>query len=778
MTRKLRTINPQGNDEQWEDLHLCTRRNVTRLLHKSILLFLGAMFVLSLNCIAQAADDQSDAEQQQTVDQAKDESLNDYILEDTVVTASKRDVNVQSIPMSIQALTGEHLEAIGAVGFEDFIDRIPGLTISQTGSGENSLQIRGISSFAPTATGSATVGYYIDDTPISSAILAPDISLFDLERIEVLKGPQGTLYGEGSLGGTIRLITRKPQLNEFENKTQLIVSKTKNSPGYNYQINNVINVPLIDDKLAFRLSGSYSDDDGFVDDANSGDEGTNFDQTGSIHAALRFESNERLTITPSLSYQKTDGGGPSYDSDLYPDLTYFRESPEESVDDEYTILGLTVEYDFGWAELTSNTSFYDREHKNVRDVPDQNDLMNYMGFLQGDDVNSPFLQMQADTEENTFSQELRLVSSGDDPWSWLVGGFYRHRKIEDYIFSNNDQLAAFNGTGNFLISDNDQTAEHIAVFGEVNYDILDNLILTGGIRWFREEIEADNFFGSIFMDFADMLQFFSGTTQTNLTEEGQLFKLALSYNPTEYMMLYAQFSQGVRPGGINEGAIDFGFGTDIVSTFDSDSTDNYEVGIKSDWFNGRLRANANCYYIVWKDIQLMDMDSMGQIFVENAGKASSTGFEIELIGQPVTGLTLGLNMGYNVAETTETTVNNMGTIQDGTTLPFAPELSGSIFVDYAFPVSDSLTGFVGADLQYVDEQVPDIQIVENDPVPILEAYHTVNLTAGVMSGSWSAHIFVNNVTDERAELQQVFWPAQGTLRNQPRTIGLQFTKSF
>ncbi|MBW2370820.1 MAG: TonB-dependent receptor plug domain-containing protein [Deltaproteobacteria bacterium] len=153
-------------------------------------------------------------------EKAEGESWDDYMLEDTVVTASKREVKVQSIPMSIQALTGESLEKIGAAGFEDFIDRIPGLTINSSGLGIDSLQIRGIASYNNSVNATATVGYYIDDTPISDAMMAPDAVLFDLERIEVLKGPQGTLYGEGSLGGTVRLITRKPKLNLFPNRKQ------------------------------------------------------------------------------------------------------------------------------------------------------------------------------------------------------------------------------------------------------------------------------------------------------------------------------------------------------------------------------------------------------------------------------------------------------------------------------------------------------------------------------------------------------------------------------
>ena len=710
--------------------------------------------------------------------QNKAESHNDFMLENTIITASKREVKVQSIPMSIQALTGENLEKIGAVGFEDFATRIPGLTIKQEGTGINSLQIRGVASLTDTGNSTATVGYYINDTPISSALHAPDAALFDLERIEVLKGPQGTLYGEGSLGGTVRLITRKPQMNEFEGKVQVAASHTENSPGYNYQTNAVINAPIIDDRLAFRLAGSFNNSDGFVDDINSGDDGTNDYQKSNIRAVLRIEPSDQLAITPSVIYQKIEGGSPNWDSPLYPDLVWFRQLPQnEGFDDESLLFALDIKFDFEWAELVSNTSYYDRELASVMDRPDLNADIN--AVLDGTGFTSPYTQLDDSTQTETFCQELRLVSTGKGPLSWVVGGFYRDRQTKNHMILNNDLLGLLIGNEKVFENDVEQRSKQIAVFGEVNYNILENLILTCGTRWFQEDIKGSALYETIGAP-PDPFQLVGGTTQSNLTEEDLLFKLALAYNPADNVMLYSQFTQGVRAGGTNGRAVDLGFGVgaDVDLNFYSDSTNNFEAGIKSDWFNGRFRANAAYYYIDWKDIQVVDEGTTGQIFIVNAARACSTGFELELAGQPASGLTLGMGMAYSIAaEITEETIITDGTIPDGATIPFSPELSGSVFVEYAFPVRENLTGVVGADVQYMDEVVTEIQTESVAPTP-LDAYHTINFRAGVTAEDWDLHIFVTNVTDVRAEMSQTLAPSQGTTRNRPRTIGLQFMKNF
>ncbi|MBW2367388.1 MAG: TonB-dependent receptor [Deltaproteobacteria bacterium] len=707
------------------------------------------------------------------------ESYDDYILENTVVTASKREVRIQNIPMSIQALTGETLEKIGSDGFEDFIYRIPGLTINVGSNGFNSLQIRGISAIADSPTASATVGFYIDDTPISSALQAPDAALFDLERIEVLKGPQGTLYGEGSLGGTVRLITRKPEMNEFEGKIQLTGSKTENSSGYSYKTNALVNVPLIDDKLALRVSGSHNNDDGFVDDANSGDEGTNSYRKSNIRATFRFEPFEKLSISPTFIYQKIDGGSPAYDSPLYPDLTWFRELPyNEDFGDEYKLFALTFEYNLGWAELTSNTSYYDRDLTLLADASLTNNsfMKPFLAAVFG--LDSPFIRTDGASQTETFTQELRLVSTAKGPFSWVFGGFYRDRENGDQWHLPSAPLLLGTGNETIFAFDVMQTAEQIAVFGDVNYAILDNLILTGGARWFREEIEGNSLYQQIFLNPFNPFELVSGRTQSEVTDDDVLFKLALAYNPVDNMMLYTQFTQGIRPGGTNERSADFGFGQRVDPTFDSDSTNNYEAGIKSDWFDGRLRINAAYYYIDWQDVQVSDVGEIGQSFIINASEARSTGFEMELLTQPVYGLTLGLNLNYSIeAEITEETATARGTIPNGAPLPWSPELSGSAFAEYAFPIRQGLMGYAGADVQFMDEQFVQTQTGLSSPTA-LDGYETVNLHAGVTAANWGVQILVSNVTDELAELDVYPYPAFGFYRNRPRTISLQFTANF
>ncbi|MBW2370819.1 MAG: TonB-dependent receptor [Deltaproteobacteria bacterium] len=539
----------------------------------------------------------------------------------------------------------------------------------------------------------------------------------------------------------------------------------------------MVNIPLIDDRLALRVSGSYIDDDGFVDDANFADEGTNNFNKGTIRAAFWYEPIEQLSINPSIMYQKTDAGSGAYDNSQS-DLTWFRDLPyNEWLIDEFTLLALNIKYDLGWAELNSNTSFYDRDNTSVWDYSHFNPFLNFLLlFVSGvDPANlSPFLRQDGMAQTETFSQELRLVSTGDGPWSWIVGAFYRDRKVDFQWLIENDQLLQATGNARFFNNEGNQTSEQIAAFGDVNYTILDNLILTGGLRWFQEEIAGTYLWEMALPPFYPNLA--SGTTLSDLTEEDVLFKLALSYNPVFNVMLFAQFTQGIRPGGTNDRAADFGVDLDL--NFYSDSTDNYEVGIKSDWLDGRLRANASFFYIDWKDVQVLDFGIIGQTFIVNASRASSTGFEIELTGQPLYGLILGLNMAYNIAETTETTVTAQGTIPDGATLPFSPELSGAVFADFTFSVREGWLGYVGADVQFMDEQFTEIQIGP-DPLTPLDSYQTLNLRAGVtVNDGWDVNVFATNVTNERAELNRSVIPLKGVIRNRPRTIGLQISKSF
>ncbi len=243
-------------------------------------------------------------------------------------------------------------------------------------------------------------------------------------------------------------------------------------------------------------------------------------------------------------------------------------------------------------------------------------------------------------------------------------------------------------------------------------------------------------------------------------------------------MLFAQFTQGIRPGGANDRAVDIGIGA-MAPNFLSDSTDNYEVGVKSDWFDGRFRANASLFYIDWDDIQVVDYGLPGQTYIFNAAKATSKGIEIELSVQPQHGLILGLNAGYNIAETEGETMTVQGPIQDGVTLPFSPELSSSVFIDYTFPISDRLLGYFGADIQYIDEQYSTVRVGTIPLIP-LEAYSTINMRVGLtIDDSWKFQIFATNVTDELADVNlSAIQPHKSFLRNRPRTIGLQMTKTF
>jgi len=717
---------------------------------------------------------QSDKVSDPKAEKAEGESWDDFMLEDTVVTASKRDVKVQSIPMSIQAITGEKLEAFGAVGMDDFINRVPGLTKATSGMGGASVQIRGIASFANSGTASATVGYYLDDVPMSSGDRIPDSALFDLERIEVLKGPQGTLYGEGSLGGTIRMITNKPRMNEFEGKIQPVLSQTEGSDGFNYQINALVNAPIVDGKLALRLTGSYIDDAGFVDDISFGIEDSNSYDKVNVRGTFRFTPLDRLAISPSILYQKNDAGSPAYASDLYPDLTYARLMPfnDERID-EFQIYSLSIEADLGWAELVSSTSYYDRQYYAYEDQQGDNGTVNAVLFyFLGAPPTSPYQPQLVDSSTETFIQELRMVSTGEGPLSWVVGGIYRNKVYSSRVLLENDLITFHSGGTMPVVFDIDyeQTSQQIALFGDVNYDIMNKVVLIAGARVFQEKIEGDMSFKQLDV---------AGVFSPEIDQDDLLFKLAVNFYPIENAMLYAQYTQGIRPGGINERAIFYPAGT-VADVFESDSTENYELGIKSDWINGRIRVNAAAYYIDWKDIQVLDIGTgpVDPTFIVNAGRAKSTGFETEIAAKLTSGLTVGLNLGYNKSETNEETITGTGTILNGKPLPHSPELTYNLYAEYNYPVYSGVA-FAGGDLMYVDERTSTIEKAVNSMGFVTyDDYYTVDLRAGFTTDTWGINIFATNLLDERAKVAITRTQNTGWHVNQPRTIGIQLTYNF
>ncbi len=711
-------------------------------------------------------------------------SLDEGFLEEVVVTASKREASLLDLPQSIQAISGADVEELSLSGVEDITALVPNLNLNEGRKSGGGFNIRGIAALSEQFSQFSTVGLYLDETPISDGFANFDIALFDLERIEVLKGPQGTLYGEGSLGGTIRLITEKPVVDELSAKLLAGLEDTKEGD-LSYRVGVAANIPLVDEIAALRITGSHNTEGGFMEATAGPGSPVQKDVNGSksnyLKVALALEPTENLRINPNFIYQDREVDAGTTDAIGLPELTGFANGPD-TIDEELKIYSLDISYDMEWGEVVSSTSFSDREVASL----DDDVLTN--AILSAIIAPSPVTTQVFDRSIETFTQEVRLVSNGSEKLDWLTGFFYRDREYGETVDIRNPLVGLISaGDTRVFTQDNSADYKQIAAFGEINYRLLDNLTLTAGARWFEEEIDSDLDFGTF-----SVITFGFETVRRapSIKENDTLFKLAASYEPNDDTLVYALFSQGVRPGGVNDRVLDLlGLLTpaeeDALTTFLSDSTDNYEVGLKQKLLGGRVSLTTAAFFIDWKDIQLDRENSAvpGPVFTVNAGEAESVGLELELTAAPTDALNVGVFLGYNEAEISKQTETAAGVIPDGADLPFAPNFSGNVFAEYSFKAGGN-AGLFRIDWHHTGKRKSKIDIV-GDAGLELASYRTLDVKLAMDFGGWSASLYGKNVTNELAELDAILFndglvgnSLASYVRNRPRVFGVQLQAHF
>lgn len=737
------------------------------------------------------------------------------LVEEVVVTATRRESSAQDIPVTLQAISGKDLELRGVDGFEGYLNTIPGASFRDTGDGSKRISFRGVSNVGGSDFGGgttvSTVGLYFNDIPIQGSSLLPDLAVYDLNRIEVLKGPQGTLYGEGAAGGAIRMITNSPNAEEFEAKMDTSVSSIKGGD-MGYRTRGMVNIP-IGDATALRLVGTYRDNGGFVDNVATGEADYNGATANSIRAILGSQLTDNLSIELTALQDNTDLDGFPQVDPRFGDLKVFNADPEFS-DTETSIYSLTLEYDLGFAELVSVSSY--TEFDQVKKTS-SGDSWGSLFKLWGVSGPAPEVYSQLSPNLKTFAQEFRLVSNGDDTVDWIVGAFYRSRdqisgdlidggngsnffldadlpRVNAGIAANIDFLNALLDTNFSDMSFDSSTLfneifqdeyEQVAVYGEVNIELNETLELTLGLRWFDEEVESSsqsNFgTGGPFGHFPDVVDGIKGSV------DGFLPKVNLSYRLSENHLLYALAAKGFRspaPNFLanNPRAL---LGVPLV---EPDYVWNYELGAKTTWLNGQLQMNAYLYYIDWSEMQGTQVgfaaftgDPAG--FRGNAGDAEVLGFEFELAAAPTQHISVGFTFGYTDGELVK---SNNPDVPEGSELPNTPELTASAHGEYRFDAATFGEGFVRLDISYIDEQTTKFPN-DNILVPIgpLDGYSIASFQVGLaLSDHWSASLFVNNLTDKRAVLGRgialqtnIFENNRFTV-NQPRTVGLTVGYEF
>jgi outer membrane receptor protein involved in Fe transport len=715
---------------------------------------------------------------------------------DIVVTAQKRSETLQSVPISVTALTQVELERRGVTSIYDVSRIAPSLAVVSSGPGENNLIVRGISSVAGSA---ATVGYYLDDTPIAAssnaALLSTrgviDPSMMDISRIEVLRGPQGTLYGSSSMGGTVRYIANQPKLNTIEGLVHAEVSDTDHG-GFNYNLNGVINAPLVKDKIALRVAAYYRNDDGYIDryaidptnylaaDPTAPvQKNVNTYETYGVRAALLIQPNDSLSITPSFLYQYTKLGSPFTFDGVPGSLSnpiQVRDVPEPNVQQSW-IANLTIKQQLGVVELLSSSSYY---HRKVNLVDDASKVINY---FFGTPTVSP-VAMYGSYLNNEFTQELRASTHFEGPFQILVGGFYHN--VTSPLASSipypstfpYTTTAPFSSFATIYAGTRLATLKEYAGFGEASYKLTPTLSVRAGVRVFEVD---QGFYQS-----GDGL-FNGGFSQvTNSSKDhGVTPKATIEWQITPDKMIYATASKGYRPGGPNNPAPASLCGTEVqglglsqnqLSAYGADHLWNYEAGAKTSWLDKRLTVNGSAFYIDWTQVQQQIVLQCGFNITANFGKAVSKGGELEVEFRPVKQLKLGAGFGY-----TDATLKNdvPGTpAQAGDQLQNVPKWTASGSVEYADKLSETYQGFARVDFSYLGAAY--FLYDATSPFYRRPAFSLFNTRIGInpVIGPWEASVFVNNVFDKRGEtdLPVAISADLPTTRriglNQPRTIGV------
>ena len=747
-------------------------------------------------------------------------------LEEVVVTATKRESGLQEIPMSISAISGDLLEKNGIADFTDIATSVPSVSFRSAGPGRTKLNVRGISA----ATGVApTVSFYIDEMPVqtissgsttSFAQSIVDPKMFDLERVEVLRGPQGTLYGSSSMGGTIRLITRQPQLGEFEASAGADFSSTTGG-GANYRLNGLVNVP-IGESMALRVVASFTDNDGYFDrvDRATGEKfatNVNTEESTSIRAALRWEISDNSYIQPVLFYQTTEmDGKPNFDGPNNKDEQFSPYDAPEPFDDEFLMGSLTYGHDFESMSLLATYSYIDRDFTNLEDITDVGNL-----FAGASDP-LPFLPAPAFSDEAVGLEdetiEIRLTSSSDSDLQWLVG-FYRKEAVADAGYRMQMGWEPIFPGEDIGLANTQKLSDYTedAFFGELTYNFNDNFSVTAGLRSLDYDFRSrEENWGGVF----------TGGNRSTANVRDQVLsdsetneKLVFTYMFGDENSVYASTSTGTRPGGINRviprstdpgEPVGFACNNDLIAlgvddpgAYIGDDVTNMEFGWKLA-FGDAVRLNGAFYDVEWDNIQQLVTTSSacGNNFTGNIGEASSQGLELELAAALTDNFTLNAAIGFNDAQFEETVLvpgSTADIVRKGDRLADVPKVTYNIAGDYTIPGSNG-EWYVLGNLNFVDKtlELPgrlsdDISATGIDSTNVRPAYWTFDARVGFISeDGWEASFYADNLFDETALYgfndaiafacnSATCGPGIGTdptVRNRPRTIGVTFQKDF
>ncbi|HYC89635.1 MAG TPA: TonB-dependent receptor [Thermoanaerobaculia bacterium] len=765
--------------------------------------------------------------------------------EEMVVTARKREENVQDVPMSVAAPTEQELRDLGAETIEDVSANVAGFTVQNLGPGQSQVAMRGVSAGQIVRDQPGVkeqVGVYLDESVISLSLFTPDLDLFDLSRIEVLRGPQGTLFGSGSLSGTVRYISNQPRLGISSTVADLSLSSIGDG-GIGGSAKAAVNVPM-GDTAAFRIAAYYTQYGGFID-AVQPDLSVNDDVNGGnragARAAILFQPSDRFSITPRLLYQQIEMDGwnriDAYNILANPFTTsrpavnlgergQFTQL-EEEFSDEFLLGDLNLSYDFTDAlTLTSVTSFTDRDILVVRDATALTASITGGSFGAPQNVYTIDAPLFDATQASAFTQELR-VGGERGPLQWVTGAFYSD-STRDYQqnlpvigFQSGcaapgscGPLSGINTVGTKLAlrdelykSDLHYDYNQLALFGEATWTVSDRFDITGGLRWYDFSEDREQVFDGIFSDPNDSVG--------SVSADGFAPRVMASFKLTDATRLNGQISKGFRLGGINDPLnVPLCTAQDLLiyggrPTWEDETLWNYEVGVKHT-IGTRGSFNAAAYYADIENLQAtVTAGSCSSRIIVNVPKARTTGVEAEFELAPTDAFDFAVSGSFNNSELRSSFRSSTGDIvagiEEGNRLPSVPEFQMAAAATYRMPLGAHvgyLTGVyqhVGSRYTQIGDQAAGFGTVNLNSFgspgiggpftqstftfdPELPAYDLVNLRFGLLYGQFDTALFINNLTDETAFL--ALDQERGTrarvsyLTNQPRTIGISTRVTF
>ncbi len=758
-------------------------------------------------------------------------------IEEITVTARKREESLQDVSASVQALTGDDLKRQGLVNMEDVIRFLPSVNHIGGTAGANKIIFRGVSDNPGAFIAASSAALYLDEQPLTQFSINPEPRMIDIERVEALAGPQGTLYGDSSQSGTLRIITNKPDPTEFGGNVDMMLRAGSDSEA-SYEISGVLNMPIVEDKFAVRLVGFSATDGGYIDNVfgvspmlgtkdNSSvvqDDINSADHYGGRLSAKWFV-NDTWSVTGTYVAQVSEANARNDYDPTVGDLQTVK-FYEDRRDDDWWQTALTLDGQIGSVDVVSITSYFERDIDYVFDRTTYSAYFNYIfcvnyqfggycwsgtNFYDQDTVGYNTLNQKNDR----FTQEIRL-SQSTDKYRWVLGAFYEDKNenweyrartpefLDSYAFNNYwTYFYAPSGVDpSWWLSVDDTSWKQWAVFGNFSYDFNEKVSAEVGLRYFDQEQDRTYFVDKPFI----VAGAWPDATNPDGGNKDFVPKASITYRFDDERMVYALYSEGFRAGGANRNRTPF---TQFPQAYEPDLLKNYEIGTKTRWLDNQLQVNATLFYGSWENYQIEvidpsfqpcdvgevpEVDRCGQPFqvlVANVGDAEQLGLELDVRAAPSDSLDLGLNLTYVQAETSQdfevTTL-----VPKGTPLPNVPELKYNVFAQYNWPINaiDGGEMYLRAQYSWQDDSRNQLESFAVQPgvsgaaTFIQDSYGIGDIKLGLQTDNWTVEGFVSNVTDERAELFNstgffdVFWDKQRVTTNRPREFGVRFTYNW